>query len=271
MTIGILILAYLLFGMICFIAVASVRKILLFISLGSGLLALGIHGTWMVERGLRAGYWPFTNTYETLVLLAFLIIVIFFLTFRRYQMLVIGGFAGIIASIVLALASFFPSEIEPLIPALKSNWLLFHVVSSFIGYSAFGLACAPAAVYLGLDLFSGIFRWRELKEKSKQKEVFVRLDWLTCRFIAVGFPFLILGIVTGAIWANASWGRYWNWDPKESWAFITALVYAICLHMGRDEVSARRWRAFVTLFGFATVAFTYFGVNLWLSSLHAYG
>lgn len=257
MTIGILILSYLFFGVFSFLAFASHRKISTILSLIFGLVALGFHGAEIITRGIRAGHLPWANTYETLVLLSFLIIAIYFLTFPRYRMIVIGGFAGLIASIILALTSLLSSEIEPLIPALKSNWLLFHVVSAFIGYSSLALASASAAIYLVLSF---------LKRDPNQLKY---LDWLTYRFICFGFPFLTLGILTGAVWANASWGSYWNWDAKETWSFITWLVYAVCLHLRSDEQFHGRLTAVVTLLGFATVMFTYFGVNFWLSSLHA--
>lgn len=265
MIIGILIFAYLFFGMICFLASMSERKFILYLSFVIGFLILAVHGTWIISRGIESRYLPFTNTYETLVLLSFLIIVIYFLTFRRYRMVIVGGFAGLIVSVVLALTSLLSPEIEPLIPSLKSNWLLFHVTTVFIGYSSFALASASAAVYLCFEIF---------KARTKNGKVLATLeylDWLTYRFIALGFPFLTLGISLGAVWANVSWGRYWNWDPKETWAFITWLVYGICFHMRYDPNYHGRSMAFVTLIGFASVMFTYFGVNFWLASLHAYG
>ena len=266
MTIGILIFVYLAFAVLCFLASASDRRALYFLSQAWGGLALASHGTWLVMRGISAKHWPFTNTYETLVLLGFFMIALYLGTIRRHRIWAVGGFAGLIVSSLLSLTSFLPSDIEPLVPALKSNWLLFHVVSAFMGYSAFGMAAASAALYLVFDA---------VPEKAG-REVFSRerlasLDWATYRLIAFGFPFLTLGIVLGSIWANLSWGRYWNWDSKETWAFITWLVYAVCLHMRQKKELWGRATALVTLIGFATVMFTYFGVNFWLSSLHAYG
>ena len=270
MTVGILILAYLFFSIVSLLAFSTEIKTLLRSSVILGVIILIFHGGWLVERGLQAGHWPFTNTYETLVLMGFLVMAIYFLTFQRYRAVVIGGFAGVIVSAVLALTSLVSPEIEPLVPALKSNWLLFHVVSAFIGYSSFALASASALVYLGASFLPPAFL-RKGKD-SKQIPLFLeRVDWLTYRLVAVGFAFLTLGISAGSVWANASWGRYWNWDPKETWAFITWLVYAVCLHLRSNGRSHSRPAAFLTLVGFATVMFTYFGVNVWLASLHAYG
>jgi len=260
-TIGIFILAYLVFAAVSFVAFASERKVLFYLATAFGLIILAAHGAAIVMRGIEARHLPWTNTYETLILLGFLIVAIYFATYRRYRMIVVGGFAGLIVSAILALTSLLSPEIEPLIPSLKSNWLLFHVVSAFIGYSSFALAAASAGIHLGLKFFS---------RGGKAENRLEYLNWLTYRFIAFGFPFLTLGISAGAVWANASWGRYWNWDPKETWAFITWLIYGICLHMQCDKGCRGTWVPFVTLLGFATVMFTYFGVNFWLSSLHAY-
>ena len=265
MTIGILILAYLFFSLVSLLAFTSEGKWLLRISVLSGLIILIFHGWVIVDRGIQAGHWPFTNTYETLILMSFLIISIYFLTFRRHHTVVLGGFGGLIVSAILALTSLLSPEIEPLLPALKSNWLLFHVMSVFIGYSSFALASASALVYLSVSFF------RKGGDSEKISRFLELVNWLTYRFIAAGFAFLTLGISAGSVWANASWGRYWNWDPKETWAFITWLIYAVCLHMKSNGKYHGQPIAFLTLAGFATVMFTYFGVNFWLASLHAYG
>jgi len=262
---GILILGYLFFGILSFLAFAATRsKVLFYASVLSGLVTLAVHGVVIFKRGITAGHVPWTNTYETLILFGFLIIVLYFLTLIRYRTVGLGGFAGVVVAFLLALTSLLSPEIEPLLPSLKSNWLLFHVLSAFIGYSAFAVAFGSAALFLIIDVvgkFSG---------KTNVDATLAYFDWLTYRLIAIGFPFLTLGIATGAIWANESWGRYWNWDPKETCAFITWLIYAICLHMRNvDEVKGKP-AAWLALFGFATVIFTYFGVNFWLASLHAY-
>ncbi|MBI4395060.1 MAG: c-type cytochrome biogenesis protein CcsB [Candidatus Omnitrophica bacterium] len=270
MIVGILILAYLFFSIASFLAFASEKKWLLGFSLLLGVIILMFHGAVVLDRGLKAGHWPFTNTYETLILMSFLVMGIYFLTFRRYKIAALGGFGGLIVSAILALTSLLSPEIEPLLPALKSNWLLFHVVSAFIGYSSFALASASALVYLSASFFPlKAFKKNEDPEKISQFLDYV--NWLLYRFIAAGFAFLTLGICAGSVWANASWGRYWNWDPKETWAFVTWLIFAVCLHMKSNGKYQGRLVAFMTLVGFATVMFTYFGVNFWLASLHAYG
>lgn len=270
MVLGILILAYFFFGMICFAAFTLERKALVYASIILGLSALTAHGVFIVQRAWLAGRFPFANTYETLILLSFLALAIYFAAFFYYRIAALGGFVGIIASFLLALTSLLSPEIEPLLPALRSNWLLFHVTSAFIGYSAFAVAFGSAALFLLLDM--GLNRFlRKRQQEKKVQDTLTYLDELTYRLITIGFPFLTLAISTGAVWANATWGRYWNWDPKEACAFVTWLIYAICLHVRRVEGLKGRPAAFVPLLGFAAVMFTYFGVNFWLASLHAYG
>ncbi len=171
----------------------------------------------------------------------------------------------------IAYASLAPGvsdRIDPLIPALQSNWLHAHVITCFLSYSSFALSCAVSVMYL-----------LKLRKKEKgQKEAGLialfpsldALDTLVYKTIVVGFPLLTIGIVTGAAWANYAWGSYWSWDPKETWSLITWFVYAIFLHAR----FAREWRgkrtAALSIIGFLAVIFTYFGVNYVLSGLHSY-
>jgi cytochrome c-type biogenesis protein CcsB len=152
------------------------------------------------------------------------------------------------------------SELQPLVPALQSNWLTAHVVTCFIGYAAFAVGFAASGAYL---LKGG--KGEGLLPSGKV------LDDVAYRAVAVGFPFLTMGILTGAIWANYAWGTYWSWDPKETWSLITWLVYAAYLH-ARFTAGWRGQRlAWLSAVGFAAVVFTYWGVNFVLSGLHSYG
>jgi cytochrome c-type biogenesis protein CcsB len=154
-----------------------------------------------------------------------------------------------------------------LIPALKSNWLIAHVITCFLGYAAFAVAFGVSIMYL-------------IKSKAKpasKKGVAVHipssglLDELTHQLVMFGFLFLTIGIITGAVWAKQAWTRYWSWDPKETWSLITWLIYAALLHFRM----MRGWRgkriAVISIVGFAAVLFTYFGVNFLLAGLHSYG
>jgi cytochrome c-type biogenesis protein CcsB len=213
------------------------------------------------------GHAPLSNLYESLVFFAWSIGILYLVIERRYKNRVIGAFAMPLAFLALAYAALVTGkEIQPLIPALKSNWLIAHVIACFIGYAAFAVAFGVSIMYLikkGQDDDSGSGIIARLPAARM-------MDELTHQLIMFGFLFLTVGIITGAVWANSAWGRYWGWDPKETWSLITWFVYATLLHARL----MRGWRgkriAFLSLIGFAAVLFTYFGVNL-LPGLHSYG
>jgi cytochrome c-type biogenesis protein CcsB len=218
------------------------------------------------QLGTGYGHAPLSNIYESLVFFAWTIGVIYLGVEHRYKNRVIGCFAVPLAFFALAYASFGTSaKIQPLIPALKSNWLIAHVVACFIGYAAFAIAFGISIMYLMKqdDQVEGGGMMARLPNAFM-------LDELTHQLVMFGFLFLTVGIITGAVWANSAWGRYWGWDPKETWSFITWLIYAALLHFRL----MRGWRgkriAILSIIGFAAVLFTYFGVNL-LPGLHSYG
>ncbi|MBU0697890.1 MAG: c-type cytochrome biogenesis protein CcsB, partial [Proteobacteria bacterium] len=156
-------------------------------------------------------------------------------------------------------------RIQPLLPALKSNWLIAHVISCFVGYAAFAVAFGISWMYL--------FKQRDPEGKSHLLVLFpgtTILEELNHQLIMFGFLFLTIGIITGAVWANSAWGRYWGWDPKETWSLITWFIYATLLHARMMRGWRGRRIAYLSIVGFAAVLFTYFGVNL-LPGLHSYG
>ena len=156
-------------------------------------------------------------------------------------------------------------RIQPLIPALKSNWLIAHVALCFFGYAAFAIAFGVSIMYL--------IRKPETAGNSpliSRLPSLRVLDELNYQLIMFGFLFLSAGIITGAVWANSAWGRYWGWDPKETWSLITWFIYATLLHAKLMRGWHGRRIAFLSILGFFAVLFTYFGVNL-LPGLHSYG
>jgi len=188
---------------------------------------------------------------------------IYLLVERRIKNRVLGVFVLPIAFLLLAYASFSPaveSTIQPLIPALQSNWLTSHVLTCFLAYAAFTIACGLGFLYLMMG--KGAF----LSRFTLSRDV---IDELIYQVVTLGFVFLTLGIITGSVWAHYAWGSYWSWDPKETASLVTWLVYALYLH-GRTFL---RWRgtraALLAVIGFGFVLFTYVGVN-YLASLHAY-
>ena len=223
---------------------------------------------WMESYRLGIGHAPLSNLYESLVFFAFTIMILYLFLERRYQNRILGVFAAPIAFLAMAYASLAPGmndQIQPLIPALKSNWLIAHVISCFIGYAAFAVAFVMGLMYL--------VKQRDPDNKGSFLSQFPTLDTLDeliLQLVKFGFLFLTVGIITGAVWANSAWGRYWGWDPKETWSLITWLVYATMLHF-RVFLS---WRgkvfAIFSIIGFLAVLFTYFGVN-YLPGLHSYG
>jgi len=229
---------------------------------------VGLVMRWVESYQLGFGHAPLSNLYESLVFFAGTIILIYLVIERKYSNRVIGAFVAPIAFLAMAYASLSPNisdRIQPLIPALKSNWLIAHVIACFIGYGAFAVAFGVSLMYL-------------MKQKSSDDTDSMMghlpdanvLDELNHQLVMFGFLFLSVGIITGAVWANSAWGRYWGWDPKETWSLITWFVYATLLHARL----MRGWRgkrtAILSIGGFAAVMFTYFGVNL-LPGLHSYG
>jgi cytochrome c-type biogenesis protein CcsB len=168
--------------------------------------------------------------------------------------------------------AFFPSELHPLIPALQANRILgAHVATMMLSYAALSVSFGAASMYL--------VQARPASASggaASERRRFARLpsagtlEEIANRSVLVGFPLLTLGVSLGAYWAYSAWGRYWGWDPKETSALVTWLIYAGYLHAH----NLRGWRgsasAWVLVLGFAAVLFTYFAVNLWVSGLHSY-
>jgi len=229
--------------------------------------AAGIGLRWVESYQLGFGHAPLSNLYESLVFFAGCITLIYLVIERRYANQVIGAFSAPLACLTMAYASLSPNisdRIQPLIPALKSNWLIAHVVTCFIGYGAFAVAFGVSLMYLFKqsepDATAGMIGRLPTLEA---------LDELTHQLIVFGFLFLCVGIITGAVWANSAWGRYWGWDPKETWSLITWFIYAALLHARLTRGWRGRRIAYLSIIGFAAVLFTYFGVNL-LPGLHSY-
>jgi len=166
----------------------------------------------------------------------------------------------VLTGLVVA-AIFFPSDVRPLVPALQNTDLLaIHVAAMILAYAALSVSFASGVLYL----VQGAQNRFDRLPKAKL------LDEIGYRSVMVGFPLLAGGVALGAYWANSAWGRYWGWDPKESAALVTLLVYGVYLHMrGLRKWSGAR-SSVVLVVGFGTVLFAYFVVNLWVSGLHSY-
>ncbi len=248
-------------------------------SLTESLGGLGTAATWAVmgllavsllARWQAVDHAPWSNMYEFTVAFA-AGITLFYIVFERIygdsDHLRSGRTLGALAlPVVLAMlgvtAAFFPSNVRPLVPALQNTDLLaIHVATMVLAYGALSLSFAAAVLYL--------VQGGKRNHFSRLPKAAL-LDEIAYRSVMLGFPLLALGIALGAYWANSAWGRYWGWDPKETSALVTWLIYGVYLHMRglRNWAGARS--AVVLVIGFAAVLFTYFAVNLWVSGLHSY-
>ncbi len=237
---------------------------------GWGLHTLSLIWRWLESHQLSIGHAPLSNFYESLLFFSWSVICVAYAAFWRHLRDYLGSFTTMLACLILAYASFggHTSDIMPLMPALKSNWLVIHVVTCFLAYAAFALGFGAAVLYFFVARPAG---GRNRQQLQARLHVTAQdLDELIYRAILIGLFLLTLGIITGAVWAESAWGRYWSWDPKETWSLITWLVYAGLIHAR----FARGWQgrriAILAVVGFAAVLFTYFGVSFLLPGLHAY-
>jgi cytochrome c-type biogenesis protein CcsB len=248
--------------------VATVFTIVAFLVQTAGIII-----RWQESYQIGYGHAPLTNMYESLVFFAWSIILLYLIIEWKFKTRIIGAFAVPFAFLAMAYASFsteFSKEINPLVPALQSNWLIAHVVTCFIGYAAFAVAAGLGVMYL-------IKNMSESRQTTNNESILGTLpalkviDDITHKTMVFGFLWLSVGIITGAIWANSAWGTYWSWDPKETWSLITWFIYAITLHARYTRGWGGTRIAWLAIFGFFSVIFTYYGVNFLLSGLHSYG
>ncbi|CAN2220056.1 CcmC ABC-type transport system involved in cytochrome c biogenesis, permease component [Candidatus Nanopelagicaceae bacterium] len=222
----------------------------------------------VVTRGLSASRVPWGNMYEFSITGALAFTGAYLFALRKYDLRWLGVLVSISALLTLGTAVtllYVPSA--PLVPALKSTWLVIHVSTAIISGGVFLLANVIAAAYLYLDNM----------ENKGQRKVWAQrlpsldsLDQLSYRLVAFVFPLWTFSVIAGAIWAESAWGRYWGWDPKETWAFITWVAYAAYLH-ARVTVGWRgRRAAWLCLFAGSTFLFNYVYVNVWGSGKHTY-
>lgn len=219
----------------------------------------GIGMRWVESYRLGIGHVPLSNYYESLIFFSWSISVLVVIMKRRLTYPAITFAAAVISLVLMAYASLAPGVdkgIQPLIPALQSNWLHVHVITCFIAYAAF----AVSFICGGLFFFGS----------GRVVPPADTLDDINYRSIIIGFSMLTSGILTGAVWAHYAWGSYWSWDPKETWSLITWIVYALVLHLRMTGGWRGRKTAILSIIGFASVVMTYFGVNFLLAGLHSY-
>lgn len=228
----------------------------------------------IVIRTITSGHPPLSNGYEFLLTFAWGIIAVFLFAEYRYKLRALGAFVLPIPFLLsmFIIMSMGPEEriAQAIPPALKSQWLTFHVVTAMLAYGAF-------AVSFGLGIMYLLKSSKENNSRHSKSQGFVsrfpaleELDELSYKVIGFAFPLLTLCIITGAIWANYAWGTYWSWDPKETWSLITWIIYAGYLHARLMYGWKGNRAAWMAIFGFVAVLFTFFGVNYFLPGLHSY-
>ena len=222
----------------------------------------------VVTRGLSAGRVPWGNMYEFSITGALAFTGAYLAALRKYDLRWLGVLVSISALLTLGTAVtllYVPSA--PLVPALKSPWLVIHVSTAIISGGVFLLANVISAAYLYLDNMENKGPRKVWADRLPSLDV---LDQLSYRLVAFVFPLWTFSVIAGAIWAESAWGRYWGWDPKETWAFITWVAYAAYLH-ARVTVGWRgRRAAWLCLLAGSTFLFNYVYVNVWGTGKHTY-
>jgi cytochrome c-type biogenesis protein CcsB len=225
-------------------------------------IALLYHLSGIGLRWYIAGYAPWSNAYETMVYVAFVTVAagLFFVRQSPLTFALASLFGGII--LFVSGLNWMDPQISPLIPVLKSPWLMIHVAVIVAAYGFFGIGFLLGLTNSGLSVIAG---------DGPQSPV-NKLTVINEMALLAGLALMIAGTFIGAIWANESWGRYWGWDPKETWALVTIVVYAVVLHVRLVKKWDRPLIFNVLAFiAFASVLMTYFGVNYFLSGMHSYG
>jgi ABC-type transport system involved in cytochrome c biogenesis permease subunit len=226
---------------------------------GLALAAAGLvfHTAALILRTVVSRHAPFTNMYESLSFLSWAMVLALVVFSRKSRVPRLGPYLMLIVVGLVALASspLMPKEATPLVPALQSYWLWLHVSVTLLGEAFFAVAFVSSLMYLAADT-------------DEKKE---RLDALSYRAVAVGFPLFTLGgLIFGMVWAYRAWGSYWTWDPKEVWSLITWFVFALYLHTRIVMGWKGKRSAIIAIVGFLAALFTYFGVNYLLAGLHSY-
>jgi len=214
---------------------------------------------YLVVRGILAGRLPLANQFEFATSFAWGIAVMLIILQTKFKAEWIRAAAMPMAFLILSYAALQPKEITELMPALKSAWFGFHIGSAVFSYAAFVLAGC------------GGIRWLLLEKKGGDSKQLNQIDYLCYRLVALGFLLLTIVILTGAIWAEQAWSAFWTWDPKETWALITWILYAIYLHLRLRKKLKGKVMAWFVVIAVPVVLFTFVGVNTLLPGLHSYG
>jgi cytochrome c-type biogenesis protein CcsB len=296
------VVAYLV-GLVLFVLYFAVRRRLVAdLALGAVMTGWPFHAASIVARAFEAGHWPLGNMYEYSTAIAFVVMTTFIVLALRANLRLIGVPCTVLAVSLLGVAYMLYVPPGQLVPALHSYWLTIHVTAMATSSGLLTFAFVFAMFYLArrwadrrLAAFAALRTDARVAVAAQGAPMSIgggasggswslgaarsiarvlpsarRLDAWSYRFVMLGFPIWSFGVICGAIWGEHAWGRYWGWDPKETFAFITWVVFAIYLHArvtyGWREVRA----AAITGVGFVAILFTLYAVNLWIAGLHSY-
>nr|YP_009294474.1 cytochrome c biogenesis protein [Asparagopsis taxiformis]AOM65957.1 cytochrome c biogenesis protein [Asparagopsis taxiformis] len=258
----------------------------------------------LILRWINYKHFPLSNLYESLVFLTWGITFIHLIVEKQNKTKLIGAISTPVALFIIAFASFLlPTEMQkatPLVPALRSNWLMMHVSIMMISYATLIIGSLLSILFLIISESKNIKQQNNIYSSShishsqielnsynpsnlkiqsnnhtsksyNRMNLLQSIDNLSYRTIGLGFPLLTIGIIAGAVWANEAWGSYWSWDPKETWALITWLIFASYLHSRLTKSWQGKKPAILASIGFIIVWICYLGVNFFGKGLHSYG
>jgi len=226
----------------------------------------------IITRGLAADRWPWGNMFEFVIAICLCGVAAFLFAALRYRAHYLGAFVLVPVLLLLGVAvRWLYSESGPVVPALDSYWIAIHVSALILATGAFMVSGSATITYLVAH------RTEARKALGEQVSAIAAklpsaelLDRVAHRMIVLAFPLWTFGVIAGAIWADEAWGRYWGWDPKEVWSFITWVVYAAYLHARATAGWQGKKAAWVSLIGFGCLLFNFFAVNYLFSGLHSY-
>ena len=248
-------------------------------------LFISLLARWIINQ-----YFPLSNLYESLLFLTWSLTFAQILLEYKNKNIIIGAINAPICLFIISFASFsLPTDMQqasPLVPALRSNWLIMHVTIMMVSYATLMLGSLLSILFLVLaESNIGKKKIEKLNTRNDNQHLLVinnnnniakitlleSIDNLSYRTIGLGFPLLTIGIIAGAVWANEAWGSYWSWDPKETWALITWLIFASYLHSRLTKSWSGKKPAILASIGFLVVWICYLGVNFLGKGLHSYG
>ncbi|HYL27188.1 MAG TPA: c-type cytochrome biogenesis protein CcsB [Candidatus Nitrosotalea sp.] len=228
----------------------------------------------LIVRYETTHVWPLLNLYGSLSLFTAMSVAIFIGFAFRYRLWFAGGFVLALAAIFLAYAVTWYEGTMPPVPSLQSYWAKIHVPIVVSSYAAFLVAFVFSCIYLikyygerslaGSEPRTSVARWLAALPSLPQ------LDVIVYRAVAIGLPLISIGIITGAMWAKEAWGAYWQWDPKETAALFSWIIYLAYMHLHTRHAWRGLRTSWVSVIGFLSIIFCYLGVNIWISGLHSY-